>query len=73
MSEVRALKAIGGRKGNIVVSARAARRAQELVLLIEERGLHPERARICLGVSERTSRRYRAAWGEKSRDLRRPL
>jgi hypothetical protein len=62
-------KALGGRRGNIVVSARAALRAQHLVMMIEEQGMHPERARIKLGISERTSSAYRARWGTWSSNL----
>ena len=50
-----------GRLGNIVVSARAALRAQHLVMLIEQ-GMDAERARRRLGVAERTARRYRERW-----------
>ena len=66
---VREQKALGGRRGNIVMATRAALKAQHLVMLIEEQGLHPERARIKVGVSERTAKRYRAAWGSWSRNL----
>lgn len=66
---IREKKALGGMRGNIVMSTRAALKGQHLVMLIEEQGLHPERARIKLGVSERTSRRYRAAWGERCANL----
>jgi len=56
-------------KTRLVKGARTALRAQSLVMLIEEQGMHPERARIKLGVSERTSKRYRAAWGTWSANL----
>jgi hypothetical protein len=50
-------------------AVRADLMGQHLVMMIEEEGLHPERARIKLGISERTSRRYRSRWGDWSRDL----
>jgi hypothetical protein len=56
-------------KTRLVKGARTALRAQSLVMLIEEQGMHPERARIKLGVSERTSRRYRGEWGTWSANL----
>jgi hypothetical protein len=56
--------------GNLKMATRAARRGQELVHLIEEQGLHPERARLHLGISERSAKRYRQRWGSWSADLR---
>lgn len=55
--------------GNLKMAVRAARKGQEMVMLIEEHGLHPEQARIRVGASERTARRYRATWGSWSANL----
>lgn len=56
--------------GNLKMAVRAARRAQQYVHLIEELGVHPERARVKLGISVRSARRYRQRWGSWSADLR---
>lgn len=55
--------------GNLKMAVRAAVKGQEMVMLIEEYGLHPERARIKVGVSERTAKRYRRRWGTWSANL----
>ncbi len=57
-------------KGNVVVATRAALRAQRLVMLIEEKGVSLRAAERRLGISRRTSKRYRAAWGTYSADMR---
>lgn len=61
---------VAGQKGDITRVSRAALRAQHLVMLIEDMGLHPDFARRRLDVSERTARRWRQRWGTWSADLR---
>lgn len=60
----------GGFKGNVVVATRAALRAQQLVMLIEEHGVELRAAESRLGISRRTSKRYRSIWGRSCADMR---
>lgn len=52
-------------KGNAVQTARAALRAQHLVMLLED-GVPMAEARQRLGITERTAKRYRLTWGSRS-------